>query len=102
MFRPTFSLTVNNAKAALEGGLRAIASGQTEIDFTHVTVVDSAAIATLLEWQRAARARGAILRFANLPANLRSLAALYGVTDLLLPDMTLASSSEARSDLLHH
>jgi phospholipid transport system transporter-binding protein len=83
MFRPTLTLTVNNAKSALEAGLRAIESGQTEIDLAQLTAVDSAAVATLLAWQRAALERGSALRFTNLPANLQSLIELYGVADLL-------------------
>jgi phospholipid transport system transporter-binding protein len=98
MFRPTLTLTVNNAKTALEVGLRAIESGQTEIDLAQLTAVDSAAVATLLAWQRAAHALGRKLTFFNLPANLRSLAQLYGVADLLQS----AVSASPRADLLHH
>jgi phospholipid transport system transporter-binding protein len=83
MFRPTLTLTVNNAKTAFEAGLRAIAGGQTEIDLAQLTVVDSAAVATLVAWRRAAQERGAALHFLNLPPNLRSLAELYGVADWL-------------------
>jgi phospholipid transport system transporter-binding protein len=83
MFRPTLTLTVNNAKTALDAGLRAIEGGQTTIDLAQLTAVDSAAVATLLAWQRAASARGTALAFNNLPANLQSLIELYGVADLL-------------------
>jgi phospholipid transport system transporter-binding protein len=101
MFRPTLTLTVNNAKTALDAGLRAIESGQTEIDLAQLTAVDSAAVATLLAWRRAAQAQGHTLRFRNLPANLQSLAQLYGVADLLQP-ASEPETAEARSDLLHH
>lgn len=83
MFRPTLTLTVNNAKTTLEAGLTAIESGQTEIDLAQLTAVDSAAVATLIAWRRAAVARGVQLTFKNLPANLRNLAELYDVVDLL-------------------
>lgn len=83
MFRSTLTLTVNNAKAVLEAGLRAIESGQTEIDFRPLTVVDSTAVAILLAWQRAAREHGTAVTFINLPENVRSLAELYGVAALL-------------------
>jgi phospholipid transport system transporter-binding protein len=83
MFRPALNLTVNNAKTAFEAGLRAIADGQTEIDLGQLTVVDSAAVATLVSWQRAAQERGATLTFLNMPPNLQSLAELYGVADWL-------------------
>jgi phospholipid transport system transporter-binding protein len=83
VFRPTLTLTVNNAKTAYEAGLRAIEEGQSEIDLAQLTAVDSAAVATLLAWRRAATSRGAALTYRNMPANLRSLADLYGVTELL-------------------
>ena len=67
----------------LETGLRAIADGQTEMDFSQVTTVDSAAVAALLAWQRAAREQGVALTFRNLPANLQNLAELYRVAGLL-------------------
>ena len=85
MFQPTLTLTVDSANLALETGLRAIAGGQTEIDLAQLTTVDSAGVATLLAWQRAAHARQRTLIFRNLPAGLRSLAELYGVSDLLYP-----------------
>jgi phospholipid transport system transporter-binding protein len=85
MFQPTLTLTVDNARIALEAGLSAIASGQTEIDLSQLTTVDSAGVATLLAWQRAAHDSHRVLRFLNLPDGLRSLAELYGVSDLLYP-----------------
>ncbi len=83
MFKPPSSLTVHNAKTVLQAGLRAVANGQRAIDLTHVVAVDSVAVATLLAWQRAARARGSNLDFGQLPPNLQSLAQLYGVAALL-------------------
>lgn len=83
MFRPSHSLTVSNAKFALEAGLRAIAAGETEIDLSDVVAVDSAAVATLLAWQCAALNRGLSLHFSSLSSNLESLIDLYGVSDLL-------------------
>jgi phospholipid transport system transporter-binding protein len=100
MFRPTLTLTVNNAKVALEAGLRAVEEGQAEIDLAQLTALDSAAVATLVAWRRAATRRGSVLRFKNLPASLESLAALYGVADLLHP--TADGAAEADADLPHH
>jgi phospholipid transport system transporter-binding protein len=85
MFQPTQTLTVDNADVALQAGLRAIEAGQTEIDLAQLTAVDSAGVATLLAWRRAAQAKQRSLQFLNLPANLRSLGELYGVSDLLYP-----------------
>jgi phospholipid transport system transporter-binding protein len=98
MFRPVLALNMNNAPAVLEAGLRAIANGQTEIDLSELTTVDSAAVATLLAWQRAAHSRNKTLTFRNLPANLQSLADLYGVTALLHP----ISLRGSHPDLHHH
>ena len=67
----------------LAAGLAAIAGGQHVIDFSGLTAVDSAAVAVLLAWQRAARARSIVLSFINLPDMLQSLADLYGVAGLL-------------------
>lgn len=97
MFRPSHSLTVGNAKATLEEGLRAIAGGETEIDLSDVVAVDSAAVATLLAWQCAALNQGLSLHFSSLPANLESLIDLYGVTDLLSPATVIVATST-----LHH
>jgi phospholipid transport system transporter-binding protein len=83
MYRPTLTLTLSNARSVLEAGLRAVESGQTEFDMAQLNSVDSSAIATMLAWKRAAREKGRTLHFANLPADLISLAGLYGVTDLI-------------------
>jgi phospholipid transport system transporter-binding protein len=83
MFQPSNTINVTNARSTLEEGLRAIESGQKEIDFAKVATVDSTAVATLLAWQRAARKRGNSLTFHNIPSNLKSLIDLYSVDGLL-------------------
>lgn len=83
MFQPSATLTADNAQNALQQGLDAIAAGQTEFDLEALTIVDSAAVATLLAWKRAATEKGAGLVFHHMPSNLRSLADLYGVNELL-------------------
>lgn len=95
MFQPGASLTFDNAKTALDAGLQAIAGGQTDIDFSNLVTVDSAAVATILAWQRVASAKAVSLSFRNIPANLLSLISLYDVTALIAPNI-------ARADLLHH
>ncbi len=95
MFQPGSSLTFDNAKTALDAGLQAIAGGQTEIDFANLVTVDSAAVATMLAWQRVATSRALSLSFRNIPANLLSLISLYDVTALIAPNI-------ARADLPHH
>lgn len=112
-FQPAPSLTVDNARSMLADGLQAIAGGQHVIDFSGLTAVDSAAVAVLLSWQRAARARSIALSFVNMPDTLQSLADLYGVAGLLptqhdvsrfidsAQDATLPAD-RSRSDLPHH
>ena len=77
------SLTVQNAKSALEQGLAAINAGQTVFDLRNVVAVDSAAVSVMLAWRRAAQDAGVTLHLKNLPSNLTSLTKLYGVCALL-------------------
>lgn len=87
------ALTVQNAKAVLAQGHKAIKAGHTVFDLGTVQVADSSAVAVLLEWKRAARTAGATLSYINLPASLQSLAALYGVDAFLV---------ESPANLQHH
>lgn len=54
-----------------------------QIDLGAVTDVDTSTISLLFEWLRAAYANKCKITFANFPANLVSLATLYGVVELL-------------------
>ncbi|MEO1766661.1 STAS domain-containing protein [Thiobacter aerophilum] len=74
---------ISNARALLAQGAALLAPEVTLVDLAEVTDVDSAAVSLLLEWQRQAARLGRRLRFAHLPASLKSLAVLYGVTELL-------------------
>ena len=85
MFQTASTMTVNTAKAALDAGLRAIAHGENDFDLGALTEVDSAAVATLLAWQRAAAALGRTLVWHHVPQNLQTLAQLYGADALLMP-----------------
>ena len=98
MYQPTLTLTVNNAQTVLEAGLRAIAEGQAEIDLGGLSVVDSAAVATMLAWQRAAQRAGKPLAFRNPSASLQSLIGLYGVAEFL----SIVHADEHQGALAHH
>lgn len=98
MFKVSTSLTIKNAKIELEAGRSAILSGQTEFDLSEVKMVDSAAVALLLAWRRAAQVKDAGLEFKNLPENLRTLIGLYSVDALL--GCTTQPISDA--DIAHH
>ncbi len=77
------SLTMADVAPALEAGLTAIAHGQSSLDLGGLVSVDSAAVAAMLAWQRAAQEKGVRLTFVNTPPALKSLAQLYGVEPLL-------------------
>ncbi len=99
-YRLASALTVVNAEATLQAGLQAIDQGQTEFDLAPLTVVDSAAVAVLIGWQRAARERGISLRLLNASANLCSLATLYGMAEFLCDDgNAVAERAESRTEL---
>jgi phospholipid transport system transporter-binding protein len=81
------TLTLAEARAtavALEAALSSAGAGQTvEIDCAGLVELDSAALAVLLQSQRAARARDVQLALRHAPVKLQALAALYGVDGLL-------------------
>ena len=74
---------MQDAGRGLKPGLDAIRSGTADIDLSRLERFDSAAVAALLVWQRAAQSAGLSLRIGGVPAGLRSLANLYGVAELL-------------------
>jgi phospholipid transport system transporter-binding protein len=77
------SLTMQDAASSLRSGLDAIASGSTEIDLSRLARFDSAAVAALLAWRRAAQSAGVSLQISGAPPGMQSLARLYGVAELL-------------------
>jgi phospholipid transport system transporter-binding protein len=76
-------ITVDNVVTLLEQGREQLTSASATIDLSGVTEVDSSALSLLLEWRRDAVRSGRAVHFDRLPANLQSLAQLYGVTELL-------------------
>ena len=57
--------------------------GKLLIDLAGLEKVDSSAVSLMLVWMREAQRSKMDLQFANIPANLMSLANLYGVAELL-------------------
>jgi len=102
MFRPASPFNASTARAIYQAGLAAISAGQTSIDLADLGQADSTAVAALVGWRRAALSQGSALVFTNSPANLRSLAALYDVAELLLVSPAAASGATQRTDLPHH
>ena len=76
----------DNVALLLEQGLAAIRGGDVAFDLSAVSDCNTAAVAMLLAWQREAGVRGVTLRITGLPANLQSLAQLYGVEALVEGD----------------
>lgn len=74
---------MDNANVILAESKAFLMGKDVEIDFADVTDVDTAALSLIMEWQRRATASNCKVNFSNLPANLTSLAALYGVTEFI-------------------
>ena len=80
--RVSGALTIANAAAECEAAKQHF-SGDVVVDLAAVTEVDSSALSLLFEWRRAAQQKKLQLSFRNLPESLKSLAALYGLTELV-------------------
>jgi phospholipid transport system transporter-binding protein len=76
-------LTIANAAQLADEGRRMFVAERVIVDLEGVTEVDSTAVSLLLEWRRAAASAHRQIEFIHLPANLKSLAVLYGVAELL-------------------
>lgn len=77
-------VTLDNVVAVLEEGARLMPTAQrVVVDLAGVTEVDSAAVSLLLEWRRRAESSNRMISFVNIPKNLKSLATLYGVAELI-------------------
>ena len=79
-------LTFATARRARETGLAALAaisSREIEIDCGRISSSDSAGLAVLLDWMSAAKRSGRSLCFVNLPEQLRALARISDVEELL-------------------
>lgn len=77
------SVTIDNVVAITQQGVALFDEHHWVIDLNKVTGVDSTIISMLLEWLRAARQKGYLLQFINMPASLESLIQLYGVAELI-------------------
>jgi phospholipid transport system transporter-binding protein len=76
-------LVMANARGLLEAGRSALRAGEQIFDFSEVSEADSSAIAVMLGWLRSAERSQSTVTFAHIPVGVRSLAELYGVTELL-------------------
>jgi len=76
-------LTMDSIGASFAEAMQPIEGKNWTIDLAQVEAADSAAVSMLLSWLRNAQLHEAKLTFVNVPENLRSLAALYGVAGVL-------------------
>jgi phospholipid transport system transporter-binding protein len=84
-FRVQGRITIGNAHALLAEGLKLFDRDSLVVDLSQLEEVDSSAVSLVLEWLRTAQRGKRKLSFINLPGNLKSLASLYGVLDLIQP-----------------
>ena len=76
-------LTIDTVPGLVEQIRQQVRRGVTQVDFSRVTDIDSAAVALALEWRRQSSAANGPLALINMPEAMRNLANLYGVADLL-------------------
>jgi phospholipid transport system transporter-binding protein len=76
-------VTMGNVTGLLADSTRLFRVADLVVDLSGVSDVDSSAVSLLLEWRRVAQAAARRVEFVNIPPNLKSLADLYGVADLL-------------------
>jgi phospholipid transport system transporter-binding protein len=84
-YRIQGQITIANANALLIEGLRLFVRDGLVVDLSQLVEVDSSAVSLVLEWLREAQRNKRKLCFTNLPDNLKSLATLYSVLDLIQP-----------------
>ncbi len=77
--------TLANVSQLIEESKAHVAS-VSAIDLGEVTELDSSLLAVLIGWLREAGSQGRALSFSRLPQDLRTLAQLYGVAQLLPED----------------
>ena len=78
-------VTMKNVTAVLAESARVFSTPRIVVDLGGITEVDSSAVSLFLEWRRTAAKAGRTIEYRNMPPNLRTLAELYGVLDLLGP-----------------
>lgn len=77
-------VTIGTVRAVMDEGASLFNhDGEVVVDMATVNEVDSSAVSLMLEWLREAESRRQQLHFVNIPSNIRSLAAMYGVQELI-------------------
>lgn len=76
-------MVMANARKLLEAGRAALQPGEQIFELGQIGAADSSAIAVMLGWLRVASQSRSTVKFAHIPRGVRSLAELYGVSELL-------------------
>jgi phospholipid transport system transporter-binding protein len=76
-------VVMQNLAKLYQSSLAKVAAGDTVIDMAGVTEADSSAVSLLLDLQREALRRAHKVSVINMPDSVKSLAKLYGVSELL-------------------
>jgi phospholipid transport system transporter-binding protein len=79
----TGAIVIDRVDKLLESSRAQYATHDVTLDFSDATELDSSALSLILEYRRTVEAAGKRLSVRNLPASLKTLADLYGVTDLI-------------------
>lgn len=82
-YRVQGPVTMANVTSLLEESAKLFDHEALVVDLSAVAEVDSSAVSLMLQWMREAKQRNQSLAFTNLPNNLKSLATLYGVLDIV-------------------
>lgn len=83
-FRVSGALDAGTVADVLEQSEQRFADAPSvEVDLAGVADADSAGLALLIEWLRAARQRGQPIHFDNIPGQINALARISEVEDLL-------------------
>ena len=77
------ALTFDDAAAVLEASQALPLPVSGVVDFSGLMHADSAALAVMIALRRRGTEEGRTLAIRNIPPSLRSLAAVYGIDDLL-------------------
>lgn len=95
--RASGELTFETAAEALAAGDQLLASDtDAHIDLSGVREGDSAGLAVLVEWLAGQHARGGRLVYAGMPAQMRSMARMCGLEEMLLTDSGPPAAGDTR------
>jgi phospholipid transport system transporter-binding protein len=77
------AVVIDSVGKLLDASRAACAASDVTLDFSAATDLDSSALALILEFRRVSETAQKRLSVSNIPASLKTLADLYGVTDLI-------------------